>query len=228
MEKHELIKRYIEGLARNLNTSLMVVGSAGTGKTESVVEMLISKGYKEGIHYTYVSNYITPVELFLLLQEVNKLQDPKILVLDDIEDTLRNERAIGLLKGALWEVNGRRRVMWRSGTWRIVEKQFEFQGRVIFLLNYLNEKSAVVRALQDRSLFYEIELSSDEVAELILQRAKEKPYKDMSIEQREKVASFVIENGKKSTHFSLRMLPKAFNMFILSPQHWEKLVLQLL
>ncbi len=227
MTQHEILKRYILGLSKGLENSLVVVSPAGFGKTETTLETLTELGYQEGTHFKYIQNYITPLELFLLLEEVNKLEEPRILVLDDIEDTLTNPRAVGLLKGALWGFEGHRKVGWWSGTYRIKEKEIEFTGRIIFLLNKLNTKNPIVNSLKDRSLFFELRLTISDIFELMKQRA-ELEYQGIPRNKRLEIVDFLYEVGRNSKNLSLRTLPKAFNLYILSPNSYQTLLKQIL
>jgi len=227
MKTHDILQKYIESLVKGYSDSLIVVSPAGYGKTETTMTAIKDKGLVEGQHYRYVNNYITPVELYLLLEDINRLDDPKLLILDDVEDTLRNPRAIGLLKGALWAVDGKRKVGWHSGTHRVKNKEIIFNGRIIFLLNQFNKKSPVVNALKDRSLYYEMELTKKEMFNLMIERAK-KPYQDIPIEKREEIASYLLKAGGSSDDTTLRLLTRAYQLFQVSPHHWQKLLKKLI
>ena len=225
MNQHEVIKKYIEGLTQDLATSLLIVGKTGTGKTELTIETLKKMGYQQGIHYRYVSNYISPVELFNLLRVVNDLQPPKLLILDDLENTLQSSRAVGLLRTALWEVDGQRKVNWFSNTYLVKEREFKFEGKIIFLLNHLNLKSAIVKALKDRALYLELDLSLNEMLELMSKRA-EMPYRNIPTEKRREIFQFIKRSAKNGDKITLRTLPKIFNLFLLSPNHYKVLAEQ--
>lgn len=227
MKQHEILKKYITGLTKGYANSLIIVSKAGYGKTETTIETLKELGIEKGKQYLYLNNYITPVELYQILMGVNALQEPKILVLDDIEDTLRNLRAIGLLKGALWEVNGKRQVSWYSGTYKIKEKSFDFQGKIIFLLNQFNRKNPVLNALRDRGLYYQMDLSVDEMIKLMDERAKI-PYQNIPYHKRKEIITFIQKVAGKSQDITLRLLPKAYNLYLLSPNHYKDLITTLL
>jgi len=227
LKQHQILRKYIEGIVQGYSNSLIITSPAGYGKTETTLSTLRELGLEEGEHYKYISNYITPVELYLLLEEVNQLKEPRILVLDDVEDTLTSQRSIGLLKGALWASGGKRIVGWRSGTYRIKNKEIEFTGRIIFLLNQINKKSAIVRALIDRGLFFEMKLTLQDMLELMRQRA-ELPYLDIPYNKRIEIVQFLQRSANNNLNITLRLLPKAYNLFLLSPNHWQKLVFELL
>lgn len=225
MNQHQILKKYITGLNEGLATSLICVSPAGYGKTELTLKTMEELGLVEDRNYLYYSNYLTPLTLFQVLDDINHLEDPKILILDDVESTLQDKKIVGLLKSALWETpNGERKVCWLSNTHLIKAQTFNFTGRIIFLLNEINKKSAIVNALKDRSLFYEMELTKQEITNLILERVKQ-PYFNTSYQQRIKVAEFITQNGNNIT---LRTFPHALNLMLLSPNHWQELTLKLL
>ena len=226
MTSHELLKRYIQGVVRGYSNSLMVVSPAGLGKTEMTLNALTEMGLTEGINYCYFSNYLTPLSCFLALEEINYLQEPKLAIFDDFEDSLSNPRIVGLLKGALWSLpNGQRKVMWNSGTYRIKQKEFNFTGRIIFLLNKFNRKSPLMNALADRSLFYEMKLTKSDMIGLMSERIKNE-FKDIPYQQKLKVIDLI--SKMKDEKVSLRVLPQALNLCRLSPNHYTELISKLL
>jgi hypothetical protein len=221
MTQFELLKRYIEGVAKGYSNSLVVVSSAGFGKSETTLATLKNLGLKENQDFIYTSNYITPVELFLLLQENSN----KIIVLDDCEDTLRDPKAIGILKGALWSVVGKKRIVnWLSGTYRIKNKSFEFSGKMIFLLNQINEKSSLIRALKDRGLYLELSFTKQELVELMRKKI-ENDYQNVSSKVKNDIVEIIQKYGN---NISLRTLPKAIQLYLLSPNHYQHLIVALL
>lgn len=224
MTQYEVLQKLVNNLAKGYSHSLIVVGNAGIGKTETTISTLKTLGYKEREHYLYLANYITPAGFLDVLEETNKLKNPKVLLLDDIENTLKNPAVIGLLKGALWEAGGKRRVFWRTNQKQI---EFEFFGKVIILLNYFNIQNPIINSLKDRADYFEIEVSSSELGQMVLEIARQ-PHAHIPLSKRTEIAQFVVENGLKSPHFSLRTLSKAFNYFLSSPNHWKELLRELL
>jgi len=225
MQKHEILKKYITGLTKEYANSLIVVSKAGHGKTSTTIQTLQEMGLRESEHYSYIANYITPRALVDVLDGVNRLQGAKLLIMDDCEETLRNLQAVGVLKGALFEADGKRRVFWRTTREDI---SFEFTGRIIFLLNYFNEKSAVMNALKDRGLYYEMNLTTDEMIELMNKRAEEREYNNIPKNKRREIAEYIQKVAKGNNNVSLRLLTKAYNLYLVSPNHWQKLVEEML
>ena len=223
MNQHQILKKYILGLSKGYANSLIVCSPAGYGKTETTLKMMDELGLKENEHYLYYANYITPKALVGVLEGVNDLKDPKLLILDDPEDTLRNLQAIGVFKGALWEANGKRKVFWTTSKEMI---EFEFEGRIIFLLNQINKKNSLINALRDRGFYYEMNLTIDEMMKLMETRAKA-DYHNIPYNKRREIVQYLQKVGNKSSNISLRLLPKAYNLFLLSPNHWQELVAKL-
>lgn len=223
MKQHEILKRFIQVLVEGNNHSLIVVSPAGYGKTETTLDFLKEMNLIEGKHFKYIPNYITPKGLVEELEEANKLINPKLLVLDDVEDTLRNIRSVGVLKGALWATpDGRRKVSWITSR---EKKEFYFTGKIMFLLNHFNPDGSIMNALKDRSMFYNIELTNEELCELMAERSKVS-YEQIPLLQRQKIAEFIQKVGNGSKKLSLRLLPKAYQMYMVSPNHWQGLIMK--
>jgi len=179
---------------------------------------------KEDTHYKFINNYSSPLELYNILRNVNDLQDPKILVIDDGEEILNSTRSVGILRSALWSTpDGIRKVCWSSTSSKVETQSFEFKGRVIFLGNKLNLKSSLIQALVSRGLYYHLEMENSEMLELIKERS-EKPFRKLTTSQRKKIVSYIGEVGKFSDKLTLRTLTQAYQLFILSPNHWRELL----
>lgn len=220
MEQYEILKKLINALIQSENQhSLLVIGKPGIGKTSTTLATMEQLGFKEGENYLYWNNYITPMEFYNLLQEVNELENPKILILDDIEETLKSQRILGLLKGALWSVGNRRIVSWLSGTSKIKESRIDFKGKIIFILNYLQLQNPFIQAVIDRSFFYEMKLKKCEMIEM-MKKEIEKPQYQISRKQKNKILNIIQQIDEKK--LSLRTLQQLYNLCLTTPAHFEK------
>ena len=220
----DFIKMIIEGYSN----SLLVVSPAGLGKTYSVTEILEQLGLEKGKHYLYLSNYITPVEMFLLLEKVNSLDEPKLLVLDDVEAILPDKKVVGMLRGALWQTNGRRVVNYLSGTYRITNQSIEdFQGRIIFLVNEIGDNS-MLKALKDRGLYYSFDLTNKEVLDIIKSQILPKEYKNLGLDERTKVYRYLGKMANSDIKLTLRDFIKAMDCYLYSSDRWQLLVNKIL
>ena len=169
----KILERYIEGIVKGYAHSLVVLGKAGIGKTETTIKTLERLGLREGQEYLYLNGHITPLQLFKELKRINELNEPKIGVIDDCEIMLKDMKSVGLLKGALWQLpNGARKVSWYSTSWKVETKSFYFNGRIIFLINSILKDNPIVKAFIDRGLFYHISFTNQELLDLMRERAK--------------------------------------------------------
>jgi len=226
LKEHEILKKFLLGLEKGLANSLLIVGNAGIGKTETTLRGLRELGLKENQHFKYLNNYSTPLEFYHLLKEVNKLSSPRILIIDDGEEVIFNKRILGLLRSALWgNLEGRRIVHWISP--RAKSHSFEFTGKIIILLNELNPKNGLVRALISRGFYYHLSLSNEKKLALMRERIKE-PYKNLNFKDRWKILNYIEKIGRNSEKLTLRTLPMSYNIYILSKNHWKELIAELL
>jgi len=217
MKQHQLLQLYVEVIAKGLTNSLIVQSPAGYGKSETTFKALKMLGLQKGVNYVWESGYLTPKGLLNALRRVNLISSPRILVLDDIEDTLKNLQTIGLLKSALWEIDGTRKVFWQTNREHI---EFEFKGRIIFLLNKINENNPIVKALIDRSLYYQMDLTKDEMINLMREKIRE--FNELTYQQQQKIMKFIVKVGGEN--ISLRKLPLAISLFKFSPNHYQELL----
>jgi len=222
LKKHQIIEKFCEGLNKELANSFLLVGSCGIGKTESVLSSLKNLKLKENQHFKYLNSYSSPLEFYHLLEEVNGLEKPKLLLLDDSEEYINNRRILALLRSSLWgNLENKRIVHWNSP--RTENRSFEFKGKIIFLLNELNLKNSLVRALISRGLYYHLELNNQEKIDLMRIKVKE-PYKKLSKKERIRIMNYLEGIGKLSDKLNLRSLQMAYNLYILSPNHYKTLI----
>lgn len=222
LEKHyQKIKIYLKATIQGDINSFVLCGRRGLGKTYLVSSVLKELGLKENINYISINSYFTPLELYLLLQRVNQLQLPKLLVLDDCEYNLRDRKIISILKSALWEQgNGKRKINYLSSTYKIRQTIIDnFEGKIIFLLNEINEQSPIVSALIDRGLYYQFNPTDQETKQAIRELAV-LPYKNIKQEERMKIADYIL-NKFEPKELSLRSLIKYYNLFISNNNLWR-------
>ena len=162
----ELVKIVVNGNA----TGLIVYGEAGLGKTYTILQTLAECGKKLGEDYIYISTHITPLELVNLLY---KYQD-RIIVLDDVEKLLLDEKTIGILKSALWSSVGKRIITYYSTSEKLeAPEEFEFRGKVILLLNKIPKRNKeIVESLLSRVLTYKLDFSYEERLKIMYEMAK--------------------------------------------------------
>lgn len=217
-KNHEIISTYLNMLTDDLNHGLIVLSKGGLGKTTLILDSMKSKQLIQDIHYIYANSFSTPLAFYKLLDSVNALQSPKILILDDMELLLSDKHILGMLRAALWEAGGKRVVNYHSTTQK--KTSTDFTGKIIMLINDLPKDNKVLNALCDRVFFHEIKLSNNEILELIQQNIVQKPYKTLNLRQRVKIAEAIKERTTENTNLSFRTLIKAYQFYIYAPSSW--------
>ena len=140
---------------------------------------------------------------------------------------LKNQIIVGMLRSALWgDLQGRRKVSWYSTTMEGNE-EFYFNGKIVFLLNDLNMKSPLIKAMISRGFYYHLNLANPEIISLMKERIK-LPHPKLTLAQREKVFRFIATNGAESQKLTLRTLEIGFALFQSSPCHFQNLLAEIL
>lgn len=218
----EPLKNFVKAVVNSegVLNSLFVYGQGGLGKSTNVLQAI----KETGKHYTYISNYTTPLEFYNFLYEHKN----DIVCLDDTENIFENgSKFVNLLKGALWGVEKDRK---RIVTYLTTDKrlrapqQFEFTGKIFFLLNKMpSENDLLIKALLSRSLIYELKFSQEEIINLFEEFIKE-PYRKLLIKEKQDILQFLKENTDDTTEdLSLRTIVKMYDLYIEDKQNWKEM-----
>jgi hypothetical protein len=219
MQQHKVLKEFINSLVVGDNTCLIIKGDAGIGKSSTILETLHELGYENKKHFIYLNNYSAPRSFYEFILKSTYLQEPQLVILDDVEELLKQSKIVSILRSCLWAVDGKRICNWVSGS---KVGHFEFRGKIVIILNKFDESVGLLSALRDRSLYYNMEFSQEEIKVLIVAKAHSKPYKALSEEERVEVAEYII-NNVRGQKLSLRDLPKTLDLRVGSPENWKLL-----
>lgn len=194
----ETYKDYVTMLLKGHVHSVLCHSKAGFGKTYTTIQLLKEVGCK----YEYSSGVATAVALFKLLYENRN----NVLVLDDIETIFQDDRIINLLKSALWEVDGKRMVTYKttSKTLQDYPDTFEYKGKLIILANELkgrNDES--YKALLSRCLKYELHYTLPQLIEIGKQIVDNQELTEL---QKNEVKRIMEQNINIQHNFNFRLL----------------------
>lgn len=168
------MSKYIELVIKGIQTSVIICGAPGVGKTFRVRQQLKAAGYKEGVNmYTYKGKG-TPRALYLTLFNYRKKGD--IIVIDDADALVgpkAPEDSINILKAALDSTSDEegRLVNYGIGTKLIddegnpVQKKFYYNGGIIVITNY--RVGQLDSALRGRSFIQDIDFTIEETLSVI-------------------------------------------------------------
>lgn len=152
------LREYSKGIAERKIRALIVSGSAGIGKTYTLVKILETiaglnnedrddEDTRQGMRFKKISGYMSTAELYRLLYTYRHESD--VLMLDDIDNVFYDDDSLNLLKAALDTIPQRilsYRVrnmnvtvdpeeMSEEETEAEVPTEFEFKGSIVFVTN---------------------------------------------------------------------------------------------
>lgn len=197
------MSKYIELVIKGIQTSVIICGAPGVGKTYRVRKQLKEAGYKEGVNmYTYKGKG-TPRALFLTLFNYKKKGD--IVVIDDADALVgpkAPEDSINILKAALDSTSDEegRLVNYGIGTklvdddGRPVQKKFYYNGGIIVITNY--NVGQLDSALRGRSFIQDISFTIEETLGIIKRLMPDIEPELYSIESKQKAYRFLVELSK--------------------------------
>lgn len=142
---------------RGHSTATILTGEGGIGKTYLTIETI--KQELKSDEWEYRSGFTTPLAFYKYLYAH---RDKRVLVVDDVEGLFDNAKSITILKGALWDTNGKRLVYYDTTSEKAedVPSVFELRSRLIILCNRIpNAGDVNVSALLSRAVAYELRFS---------------------------------------------------------------------
>ena len=135
---------------------LIFVGEGGIGKTILTISSI--KKILKSDEWDYSNGYTTPLSLYeFLYNNRNK----KVIILDDIEGVFNNKLSLAILKGALWDSDGKRICQYASKSDKAkMPEKFVMKSKIIILCNHIpKENDASTRAMISRTIFYRMGFS---------------------------------------------------------------------
>lgn len=230
-------------------TAMFIYGVGGIGKTKTVRDVL----EEEGVWDTKVVARSGAIAGFTgLLQLFYDNRSDKIIVLDDNDDILKNQNATNILKAALDSDNPRTisytKVRRRGESVELNEldlsdfesdegveggqipESFEFTSRVVFISNY----TKIPQAVGDRTWSIELNLTKEQIVQLIESRLANVLSDDPSItiEDKKFVLDFMRENTRVARKVSFRQfmflttLYKSMTDRIDTWKQWAKILMK--
>ena len=192
-------------LSTQEHNGIILFGEGGIGKT-----ILTLKEVKESLEpneWQYSNGYTTPLALYEFLY-LNA--ESKLLILDDVEGLFDNHISMSILKGALWDSDGKRIVQYKSKSKQVenLPEQFVMRAKIIILCNRIpNEKDISVKAMISRTIPYELSFSYAQKLSLCKQFVNAN--ETLNEKEREQVIRILEENTNEATKdFNFRTMKK--------------------
>lgn len=196
-----IYKHYLTMLTQDHTSSVLCYSKAGLGKTYTTIKIL--KELKQ--EYEYISGITTAIALYKELHDTNG----KILIIDDIETLFQDDRIINILKSALWEVDGKRIVGYKTSSKTLEDypHKFEYTGKIIILANEIKGKHGdTFNALMSRCLKYKLTYTHNEIKEISQKILQDK--KDLTTRQKQKIINIIDQTIKPQHNFNFRLLDR--------------------
>lgn len=229
-ERFEFLEKAVAMVASGVQPSVVVSGAGGLGKTYTVKKTLKDFGlndvsgadaevdYSKDSSFIMVKGFSTAKNLYRTLYNNNG----SVIVLDDIDNILKDNNAVNILKACL-DSYDRRIVTWGA---EIRSKDddlpqtFEFTGSIIFITNMNPEK--IDQAIRSRSLMIDVSMTIpetiDRMAEIIKVRSF---YPEYSMDAKKDALVFIDKMKYKAKELSLRTLITICKIRNEFPSEWE-------
>ena len=162
------VERLTKMVGKGIQPSLVITGSAGTGKTHLVKSTLTGMGLVESTDFVHFKGRATAAGLFVTLYD----NSDKIVVLDDCDSVFKDDDAVNILKGALDSYDTRKISYLTTKPLKDefgshLPRSFEFTGKIIFISNI--SQSKLDEAIRSRSFVSDIDLTKKQMFERVEQ-----------------------------------------------------------
>lgn len=204
-------RQFIDMVIEKKSKGLLLYGEAGLGKSFNVKKRLIEHNLKEGIDFVLISGHITTLSLYKKLY----YNQDKLIILDDI-NILESKINLNMLKASL----GDGIVEYSSSALKDMPNQFQFNGRMIILLNDKPKNNEHLKAVESRILVYHLEMDYQTKMSVLFDIVKAE-YDGMKLEERQMIVKWVKENTSEATkNLSIRLLFTLFEFFKHNKERW--------
>lgn len=241
---------HLEGLATVLikgsTNALFVAGRGGTGKTQTIEDVLSSHGLTDGDGYFKITGSASPIGIYTMLYKYRT----GIVMFDDCDGALESQDGRNIIKAAT-DTKKIRKVAWGKKNAGMfdpddepekdepaeaeddddqindlrIPRHFNFTGRVIFISNMPLNKLDPDGALRTRAFVINIDPTPEEMFDRmgqILHHVKLEQG-SLSKEEREEVMK-VVRTSRRAKDASLRTLVRGLNLAASGAPNWKRLV----
>ena len=232
-ERFGFVTDMVTMLANGAQSSVVVTGPGGLGKSYTVSKALETNGFKDistlealevGARintrrsFRVIKGYSTPKGLYRLLYE-NK---DGVLVFDDCDSVLKDPVSLNLLKGAL-DSYSRRIISWRADIRdEDLPTSFEFKGRVVFISNL--SSSQIDQAIITRSMAVDLSMTTQQKIDRMRHILESGEFMPEALKEHKVDAINLVERLKDSVkELSLRTLIQVTKIRANAGSNWANL-----
>ncbi len=196
----------------------LILGEGGLGKTILTITS-IKENFKT-TDWEYSNGYTTPLSLYEYLY-LNR--NKKIIIIDDVEGIFNNKISLSILKGALWESEGKRICQYTSKSGKVtMPSKFVMNAKIIILCNHIpRENDVSTRATLSRVLSYKMSLTFQEKMSICKRFVNQENLKRNIIKRVTKILETKVNEATKD--FNFRTLRKLIAFVKYSSEKAEEL-----
>lgn len=238
LETLQHLEGLVTAIVKGSFNALFVAGKGGTGKTQTVEQVLESHGLSDGDGYFKNTGSASPAGIYSLLYHHRN----DIILFDDSDGALADQDSRNLIKAAT-DTKKSRKLVWNKKSSFIFDpdqedadqyeddltmapKYFDFKGRIIFISNLPLNKLDPDGALRTRAFVISVDPTDEEMfehMERILFDIKLEGGATLSKKERLEVLE-VVKSSKRKGDVSLRKLVRALNLAASGAKNWTTLV----
>jgi len=217
------LKTGMKLLMSNATNAMFVGGRGGTGKTQTVEDMLHAAGKTDGEGYFKITGSATPVGIYRILHTHRK----DIILFDDSDTALTDQEGRNLFKAAA-DTKKVRKISWMKGGKNFVDpdsydeeaeddtlpRYFEFTGKIIFISNLPLNKLDPDGALQTRGYVLNVDPTNEEIYDFMYKIVDKVPLEvdyPLTLEQRREVVEVLRSRKIAEKKANLRSMVRALN-----------------
>lgn len=236
-ERFMMLADLTEMVADDQATSLICLGEGGIGKTHTIMDTLVKKGFKDlltemELHepgsvirkhktFRFIKGYSSAKGLYRALHDNNGVT----IIFDDCDDVHKDKTGTSILKSAL-DTLDRRQIYWNAEEpigGDGLPRNFEFTGSVIFISNLPAHKFD--QALRTRALRVDLSMTKAEIVERMkwIIETQERFLPDVKTRHKTEALKHIEEIADQIQNLSLRTLILACKVRHGDKPHWKDL-----
>lgn len=231
------IEKLTQGVANDA-WSLLLMGEAGQGKTQGVVDTLNASG----VEWAGIKGSTSAIGIYKFFYEH---RNHAVIVIDDSDAVFESEEAGNILKAAM-DTQPERRITWSKQNTNLqamgIPSEFVMNARVIIITNKdlevgtgrMSKAQRIMKPVVDRAPKFKTGLPNREwEIEYFLMMFEEGKIicfdeRGMTSEEQKEIMHFVVENNEKFGALSFRLLDKVCGFYREMPDMWQEFSLMTL
>ena len=224
-EQMDSLQTAVKLLMANATSAIFLGGRGGTGKTQTVEDVLHAAGLKDGDGYFKITGSASPTGIYRILYD----HKDSIILFDDSDTALTDQEGRNLFKAAA-DTKKVRKISWMKGGKQFIDpdnftdedleagylpRYFEFTGKIIFISNLSIDKLDPDGALRTRSICISVDPTDLEIyerMEKICMKIKLDVDYNLSKEDRLEVIEILKKRNIKEKTANLRSLVRGLNI----------------